>query len=53
MNKYINNDSKCRMNMIANYFDPESKSDNCMKCDICTGKRRYSSPIPGTVRINL
>jgi len=53
MNKYINNTSKCRMNMIANYFDPESKNDNCMKCDICTGKERISSPIPGTIRINL
>jgi len=53
MNRYINNLSACRMGFIEHYFDPESKPTKCMKCDICTGYKRQSIPIPGTMFLNV
>ena len=53
LNRYINNISACRMAFIEHYFDPESKPQKCMKCDICTGYKRTSVPIPGTIFLNI
>tara|TARA_B100000965_G_scaffold399994_1_gene421069 strand:+ start:4178 stop:5428 length:1251 start_codon:yes stop_codon:yes gene_type:complete len=53
LNRYINNISACRMAFIEHYFDPESKPQKCMKCDICTGYKRKSVPIPGTIFLNI
>ena len=53
MNRYINNISACRMALIENYFDPESKPQNCMKCDICTGYTRAPVHLPGTIFLNI
>jgi len=53
LNRYINNISACRMAFIEHYFDPESKPQKCMKCDICTGYKRQSVPIPGTIFLNI
>ena len=41
------------MALIENYFDPESKPQNCMKCDICTGYTRAQFILPGTIFLNI
>ena len=46
INKYVNNTSVCRMNILARYFDPSMKPYECSKCDVC--RRKYISSLSGS-----
>jgi ATP-dependent DNA helicase RecQ len=45
MSDFINNQQKCRMLQILDYFDDYSRTETCANCDVCIKKMLRTSPI--------